>query len=107
MRLADIDAPELRQDFGARSRQSLAELCHGKQASLRERGRDRYRRVLAQVTCAGIDANAEQVRRGMAWVFVRYAPPDSPLHAIEAEARTKRRGLWSHDAPVPPWEWRR
>jgi hypothetical protein len=29
----------------------------------------------------------------MAWVFVRYAPTDSPLYAIEQEARAARRGL--------------
>jgi hypothetical protein len=26
--------------------------------------------------CADVDANAEQIRRGMPWVFVRYAPRD-------------------------------
>jgi len=105
VRLVDIDAPEQRQDFGTRSCESLAEICHGKAAELAERGQDRYKRVLAQVTCAGVDANAEQVSRGMAWVFVRYAPKGFPLYATEADARAARRGLWSHEAPVPPWEW--
>ncbi|MPZ46986.1 MAG: nuclease [Betaproteobacteria bacterium] len=104
VRLADIDAPELRQDFGTRSRQSLAELCFRKEATLHERGRDRYGRVLAAVSCEGDDANAEQVRRGMSWVYVRYAPKDSPLYAIEADARVQRRGMWAMPAPVPPWE---
>ena len=65
VRLTDIDAPELRQPFGTRSKQSLSELCFGKVASLDVRGQDRYKRSLARVTCAGTDANAEQVRRGM------------------------------------------
>jgi len=39
----------------------------------------------------------------LAWV---YAPRDSPLYALEAEARTTRRGLWSEERPVPPCEWR-
>ena len=107
VRLTDIDAPELRQPFGSRSRQSLAELCFGKFASLDVRGHDRYKRTIAQVTCEGHDANAEQVRRGFAWTYTRYAPVDSPLYAMQNEARSAHRGLWSDPAPVPPWDWRR
>ena len=107
VRLIDIDAPELRQPFGTRSRQSLSNLCFGKMASLDVRGRDRYNRTLARVSCAGADANAEQVRRGYAWTFVRYARADSPLFVLEKEARTAHRGLWQDPYPVAPWEWRR
>lgn len=107
VRLTDIDAPELRQPFGTRSRQSLSEMCFGKLASLDVRGEDRYHRSLAQVTCDGKDANTEQVRRGYAWTYVRFARRDSPLHALEQEAKTARRGLWADPAPVAPWDWRR
>ena len=107
VRLMDIDAPELRQPFGTRSRQSLAELCFGKEASLDVRGTDRYQRTLATVTCAGTDANAEQVRRGYAWTYTRYARANSPLSAIESEARRAHRGLWADPAAVAPWDWRR
>lgn len=107
VRLTDIDAPEMKQPFGTRSRQSLSEMCFGKIASLDVRGQDRYQRSLARVTCDGKDANAEQVRRGYAWTFVRYARQDSPLYALEQEARTARRGLWADPAPVAPWNWRR
>jgi endonuclease YncB( thermonuclease family) len=107
VRLIDIDAPELRQPFGTRSRQSLTTLCFGKMASLVVRGHDRYNRTLARVSCAGADANAEQVRRGYAWTYVRYARPDSPLFALQSEARSAHRGLWQDPAPVAPWDWRR
>ena len=107
VRLTDIDAPELGQPFGTRSRQSLSDLCFGKLVSVEVRGRDRYQRSLAQMTCEGRNANAEQVRRGYAWTFTRYAHPDSPLHHLEIEARAARRGLWSDPAPVAPWDWRR
>ena len=107
VRLTDIDAPELKQPFGTRARQSLSELCFGKLASLEVRGQDRYHRSLARVTCAGKDANAEQVRRGYAWTYVRYAEKGSPLHALEREARAAHRGLWADPAPVAPWDWRR
>ncbi|MNC84600.1 hypothetical protein D3C83_01580 [compost metagenome] len=107
VRLTDIDAPELGQPFGRNSKQSLSDLCFGKVATLDVRGKDRYKRTIAQVTCDGRDANAEQVRRGYAWTYTRYAPADSPLYAMQNEARVAHRGLWSARAPVAPWDWRR
>lgn len=105
-RLVEIDAPEKAQAFGNRAKQSLSDLCLGKIATLADQGKDRYKRTLARITCDGIDANEEQVRRGMAWVYRKYAPKDSPLYAIERDAREGMRGLWIDPAPVPPWEWR-
>lgn len=83
LRLTDIAAPEQRQAYGRRACQALADIC------------------------AGTEANAEMVRRGLAWVFVKYAPGDSPLFAVESGARLAKRGLWAEDRPVPLWEWRR
>jgi endonuclease YncB( thermonuclease family) len=107
LRLSDIDAPELKQPFGTRAKQSLSELCYGKVATIDVRGRDRYKRSIAQVTCDGRDANAEQVRRGYAWAYTRYAPAGSPLHAIQHDAQSAHRGLWTDPSPVAPWDWRR
>jgi endonuclease YncB( thermonuclease family) len=106
VRLNGIDAPEKAQAFGNRSKQSLSELCFDKTATLAEQGKDRYGRTLARVHCDGIDANSQQVRRGMAWVYRKYAPKDSPLYAVEDEAKVARRGLWGDAEPMPPWEWR-
>lgn len=59
-----------------------------------ERGKDRYGRPIGGVTCATVEANSEQVRRGMAWVFDRYVASDSPLYKLQSEAQAIRRGLW-------------
>ena len=107
IRLADIDAPEWKQAYGKDSRASLFHMCGLKLATAETRGEDRYGRTLARVTCAGVDANAEQVRQGWAWVYVRYAPKNSPLNALERDARLGKHGLWADTDPVPPWEWRR
>ena len=56
---------KLEQPFGKRSRQSLADLCAVKRARVIWNEQDRNGRLLARVWCSGIDANAEQVRRGM------------------------------------------
>jgi endonuclease YncB( thermonuclease family) len=106
VRLMEIDAPEKRQAFGHGSQQSLASLCFGKDATIDARGRDRYGRTLARATCAGVDVNAEQVRRGMAWVYDKYVT-DRSLYRIQEEARAARRGLWEDAAPVAPWDYRK
>jgi endonuclease YncB( thermonuclease family) len=106
VRLDSIDAPELGQPFGKRSQQSLAELCAAKTAHVVEKGLDRYGRTIGWIVCGGVDANAEQVRRGMAWVFVRYARADSPLYALQGDARWTRRGLWADPEAIAPWDWR-
>ena len=106
LRLLEIDALEKKQAFGARSKQSLSDLCFNKTATLIEKGRDRYGRTLARVSCEGVDANAEQVRRGMAWVYDRYVT-DRALYAVQTEARDAGRGLWADPDAVPPWQWRR
>lgn len=105
VRLAEIDAPEKAQAFGTRAKQSLSDMCFGKTAEVYPQTRDRYGRTVARVRCDGIDANAEQVRRGMAWVYTKYSH-DPAFPPLELEARAARRGLWADPAPVPPWEWR-
>ena len=53
--------------------------------------------TVARVTCDGIDANAEQVNRGMAWVYHKYAK-DHSLYVLQHDATVAKRGLWA-DAP--------
>ncbi|MES2103917.1 MAG: thermonuclease family protein [Pseudomonadota bacterium] len=72
IRLADIDAPEKKQAFGQVSKQSLSDMCFGKDATYQKRTVDRYGRIVARVTCAGVDVNREQVDKGLAWVYPRY-----------------------------------
>jgi len=106
VRLDGIDAPERGQAFGNRSQQSLANICAAKHAHVEDRGKDNYGRTIGRVSCAGVDANSEQLRRGMAWVFTQYVPLGSPLYELEAYARLRQLGLWADARPVAPWAWR-
>lgn len=105
LRLADIAAPKRGQPYGTRSRRSLAELCAGKPVVVEDQAANADGRLAARVMCAGINANGEQVRRGMAWVDRRTANPTSGLFRLEGDAREHRRGLWRHRHPVAPWIW--
>jgi endonuclease YncB( thermonuclease family) len=107
VRLHSIDAPELDQPFGKASRKSLAALCTGKPVRVTGLHREPGQAAIGRVSCGRTDASAHQVRAGMAWMYVRYADPDSPLYRLEYEARLKHRGLWSDQRPTAPWDWRR
>ncbi len=112
LRLAGVDAPELDQPYGWKSLHSLSKICRGREATAVERGKDDDGRILATVTCVGdggkeTDASAEQVKKGLAWVFRTYLPLGSPLYEFETSARLTQRGLWRDKDPVPPWEWRK
>jgi endonuclease YncB( thermonuclease family) len=50
IRLQNIDAPEISQAFGHRSKQHLSELVLGRRVDLHTHGLDRYSRVLATVS---------------------------------------------------------
>lgn len=106
IRLANIDAPEMGQVYGKSARSSLIRVCLGKPAQV-ALGAPDGDRVVGEVSCAGRDAAAEQVKRGMAWVSARFTPPGSPLFELEAHARLTKAGLWGgRQEPVAPWQWR-
>lgn len=105
IRLADIDAPEKKQAFGTRSKQSLSDLCWRKDATYQTRTIDKYGRTVARVHCAGVDVNRAQIERGYAWVYNQYNT-DRSLPAVQASAKFGRRGLWVDADPVPPWQYR-
>lgn len=106
VRLAGIDAPELKQPFGNASKQELSRLVFGKEVRVEDKGKDRYGRTLGDVFVGVEWANEAQVRNGMAWVYLQYSR-DPKLLEAERQARQGQRGLWRDKDVAPPWEWRR
>ena len=68
VRLAEIDAPERAQSYGARSKQNLSALCFRKSADVRPVSLDRYGRTIARVTCDGHDASVPQTYNKDQWI---------------------------------------
>jgi endonuclease YncB( thermonuclease family) len=106
VRLAEIDAPERRQPYGERSRQTLADLCFQVDVMVRPTTKDRYGRTIARVECRGTDASSNQVQTGMAWAYTKYLT-DPEIQRLEAAARAIQIGLWADAEPIAPWEWRK
>lgn len=105
IRLAQIDAPESDQAFGQRSKQSLSAIIFNKTIRVKKEAIDRYGRTVGTILVDGLDANREQVKRGMAWAYRNYLH-DQSLVQVEEEARRAKVGLWSDPNPMPPWEYR-
>jgi endonuclease YncB( thermonuclease family) len=106
IRLAEIDAPEKTQTFGETSKESLSRMVLGKQARVASQVIDQYGRLVAYLSVDGLDVNAEQIRRGMAWEYSNYHG-NQALIALQNEAKQTQRGLWAQNNPTPPWEWRK
>lgn len=106
VRLAEIDAPEKKQDFGERSKQSLAALCFGQQAVVLRGKTDFYGRTVARVRCQGVDASLHQVQQGLAWAYTAYLT-DPDVATSERLAREARLGLWVDAEPTAPWAFRK
>lgn len=113
IRLAGIDAPELRQNCrdangrdwscGAAARLRLAALVAKGSVACTPQGEDRYGRLLAVCSAGAIaDLGAELVRNGYAVNYSRYT---SNYAAAENEARAARRGVWQGSFDNPE-EWR-
>lgn len=107
VRLNGIDCPEKTQAFGTKAKEYTSELCFGKNVSVDELGQDRYGRMIGEVKLAdGKDLNQELVRAGLAWWFRKYAGKDKVLQELEEVARKEKRGLWSQDDAIAPWDFR-
>ena len=107
VRLAGIDAPELKQPYGQQAKQALSALAFGKTAQVESPGPDKYGRTLGTVFVGAVNVNAELVKQGAAWVYRAYPfPPE--LEGLEAQAQAARRGLWALpvDQRCPPWDFR-
>lgn len=112
IRLEGIDAPEKAQTCGRRwlgswscgeaASKELGKLIGSRRVDCESRGHDKYGRVLGVCFVDGRDINAEMVRNGFAWAFVKYS---QSYIEVEAEARALKIGIWQGEAE-PAWEFR-
>jgi endonuclease YncB( thermonuclease family) len=112
IRLEGIDAPEASQTCGggwfgtwkcgAAATAQLRWLVGGRRIECESVGTDKYGRMLGLCSADGRDINAEMVRTGHAWAFVKYS---KRYQTVEAEARRAKSGIWKGEAE-PAWVFR-
>ena len=112
IRLAGIDAPEIKQPFGIQSRDALRSAVLGKPVTVSWFKVDKYGRKVGKIYLHRIDQNWRMVNAGFAWHFKAYQDEQSPRDrkryaTAEVTARAAHAGLWAAPSPVSPWDWRR
>ena len=105
VRLADIDAPEMRQPYGPQAKAALVTMSGGKQVTVTYTRRDRYGRILGTLTIGNRNINLTMVQSGHAWRY-RYARNTGVIADAERFARENRLGLWRAGGVVEPWAYR-
>jgi endonuclease YncB( thermonuclease family) len=112
IRLASIDAPELKQDYGQTSRGRLASMVLNQTVTVTYTEKDRFDRVVGTVFKTGCtNVNLKMVEEGAAWYYEAYKceidiRQRTAYAAKQAEARAVRRGLWDADDALAPWVYR-
>jgi micrococcal nuclease len=92
LRISDIDAPELQQVYGKKSKRALMHLCKNAAIAVEITGQDKYSRQLGHLQCNQITVSDYMVKNGHAWAN-HYHQQHSPLIELEAEARQNKLGL--------------
>lgn len=106
VRLVDIDAPEICQEWGVQSRNALKAIVQGRSVTLQPVAHDHYGRTLARVIVDGVNVNERLVQEGHAW-STRGRWDRGPLMKDERMARALRRGLHAQPGAVMPRDFRR
>lgn len=113
IRMAHIDAPEINQAYGTRSRDRLKAAADNAKVKVKVFELDRYGREVAQVWKGNTDLNLLMVREGAAWHYGYYAEKQqnkaafAEYAAAQKQARNQRQGLWRAKNPQAPWDFRK
>lgn len=111
IRIHGIDAPEDKQGFGKEARRKLVDLIEGKDVKVIVVKKGEFDRYMGSVYLSGADVGLMQVKNGSAWHlkqlgYEQNSEDRRKYSAAEKKARTEKLGLWSENAPIPPWEFR-
>lgn len=102
IRLFGVDTPEKGQPFGLEARGFTSDLVSGRVIRVEPIEKSRYEMV--KVYFEDKCLNEELLRAGYAWYDIDGSTNERWVD-MEQRARYDRKGLWSEDNPVPPWEY--
>ncbi|HEY0654008.1 MAG TPA: thermonuclease family protein [Chryseosolibacter sp.] len=104
--LADIDCPELTQEYGDEAKKFLEKLALKKEVTIQIHGKDRKGNNVGVLLIKGkTDARIELLEKGLAWTSERNPKPE--LESVRTSAEKDGKGLWKDSNPTPPWTYRR
>ena len=106
IRLYGIDAPEIKQAYGEKSRHCLEDMLFNKKISYAIEDKDKYGRIVATIYADNVNVNYEMIKKGCAWSYFQYSKSLRNEFA-QFKAKYGRIGLWAQDNPQAPWEYRK
>jgi micrococcal nuclease len=111
LRLKNIDAPELAQNYGPRAKEHLSAILMGAGVRIVSNHYDKEGNLVGQVLRKRQDVALEMVLGGLAWHLTGFAHGQSAeeqrfYQAAEQNAKRLRFNIWSDPKAVPPWEFR-
>lgn len=112
VRLASIDAPEIKQTYGITSRDALKTRIESRSVAVNVVALDQYQREVGQIMLNNEDINLWMVQQGNAWHYDSIAKKQqdrlsfSRYQQAQLQARQKRLGLWHTARAIAPWQFR-
>lgn len=104
--LSGIDSPELNQEFGEEAKRFLEKLLVGESATVIIEGKDRVGNRVGTLTYRkDKDPRLDLLEKGFAWTAEKNPKPQ--FEALREAAKSKAKGLWKSENPIPPWVFRR
>ena len=112
IRFACIDAPELKQELGQESRDTLRSYINEANGKVKIRivDTDRFGRSVAEVWTKGGLLQSRMVNSGMAFAYDQYknnCPSWNSVKSSEQTAIEYKLGVWASPNFIKPWDWRR
>lgn len=108
IRLINIDAPELNQQYGRWAKDYVTMFTRGREVTVRHnRQYIPGKALVGEVFLEdGASLNEMMVSEGVAW-FDSIHFKNEKTKILEEKARNSRKGLWRQNNPEPPWIWRK
>ncbi len=109
--LDGVDSPELDQPGGKEAHEFIKNAVKGQRVKiieLTDSGRSKGGWVFQRGQTNSV--NLLMVEAGMSWAKDQQITSVVPLEKMkkaQEKAKEEKKGLWSLDNPVPPWEWRK
>ncbi len=106
-RLANIDAPELKQDFGWQAQQFAEGELYFNELTVTVQSVDRYGRSIVSISTPNGELDSLLVVKGYAWHYAQYS--NRPyLQQLMEQAVSNGVGLWAcgKENVCPPWVYR-
>lgn len=92
-RIANIDAPELKQHFGIESKDSLSKYILGRVLILDSLKQDIYKRSIVTLKIGNKRLDSISIRNGWAWQYIGYNDETILANSMQ-EAILEGKGLW-------------